>query len=128
MQDQGIPRPPMPPVRAETAHLLLHWHEMGRCQGAGMGPVPTGWSELQAWQAATGHPLQPWEARLLIGLSRAYTEELAAGADPMRPAPWGHVSSEHRRAVAQAMERELSAMVRADQARQVRQPHRGVPQ
>ncbi|WP_312593993.1 hypothetical protein [Comamonas terrigena] len=54
---------------------------------SGMGPLPLGYEQLQAWQRQMGVELTPWEARTVQRLSRAYCGELAAAADPRAAAP-----------------------------------------
>lgn len=78
--------PPMPPNPAP--HLLGHLIEMGLTEAAGMGSVPLSWREIAAWQENTCVQLEPWEARLIRNLSKAYLAEGHRAESENCPPPW----------------------------------------
>ncbi len=78
--------PPMPPNPAP--HITDWLIEMGLTEAAGMGEVPISSRELAAWQDNTCVRLQPWEARLIRKLSKAYLDEGRAAESENCPAPW----------------------------------------
>lgn len=83
-----------------------------------MGPVPITWQELDAWQRQTGMRLQPWEARAVISLSRAYAGEAVAAREDDAPAPYGGgIGDGQRLLVHQQLQTELRAMVAAQNER-----------
>lgn len=69
-------------------HLAEHLQAIGPALPGGMGPVPITFAELSAWQAATGHRLQPWEAQAIHHASRAYVSSYAEGSEAGTPPPW----------------------------------------
>lgn len=53
-------------------HLTDWFLDIGPATATGMGEVPLGWLEIDAWCERTGIDLDPWEARTIRSLSRAY--------------------------------------------------------
>ncbi len=78
--------PPMPPNPAP--HITDWLIEMGLTEAAGMGAVPISSRELAAWQDNTCVRLQPWEARLIRELSKAYLAEGRVAESENCPPPW----------------------------------------
>ncbi|MDH1700272.1 hypothetical protein [Comamonas terrigena] len=76
----------LPELEGEC-YLLDVLFDVGPCMPSGMGPLPLGYEQLQAWQRQMGVELTPWEARTVQRLSRAYCGELAAAANPDAAAP-----------------------------------------
>jgi len=76
----------LPPLDA-GGYLVGYLFDVGPgiSNGMGYGPVP--YSEILAWQQATGIELTAWEGGMLRSLSCAYCNELAAAADPAMAAP-----------------------------------------
>lgn len=87
----------------------------------GMGPGPITWQELRAWQDGTGVELQPWEARLLINLSREFAGESVAALQADRPAPYQAQPGDGRRA---QIAKNLSVQMRAIAAAQRETSHK----
>jgi hypothetical protein len=87
----------LPPVSAP--HIIARLWDIGPVEPGGMGGAPISWRTLQAWQDVTGVTLQPWEAQLLKRLSAEYLAEHSRAEDSERPAPFVHVTPDHRRAV-----------------------------
>lgn len=63
----------------------------------GMGRTPLTWQELQAMESSLAVKLTPWEAEVIIDMSRSYCA-YAAGSDKNEPAPY--VSTEDPKALA----------------------------
>lgn len=53
-----------------------------------MGSGPIGWEALAAWSAMTGVELDPWEARTIRRLSKAFVAEQFDARKPSCPAPF----------------------------------------
>lgn len=54
------------------------------------------WSELEAWQRATGFSLPPWQLRLLRQLSAEYAAEAANATAHDAPPPWDRSADRER--------------------------------
>jgi hypothetical protein len=69
-------------------HQIVNWlFEVGPgCDGKAIT-----WPEIAAWRACTGTLISPNEAIALRSLSLAYMNELMAGRDPLRGAPYNAV-------------------------------------
>lgn len=95
--------------------LLVHLLEIGPVMAAGMGAAPIGWRELEAWQVCTGAELPPWQARLLIELSREYNSFSHKATKPDCPQPWAEdAQTESRRgAIARNLRVGLKALMAA---------------
>jgi len=78
--------PPMPPNQAP--HIVDHLIEMGLTEAAEMGAGPLSWREIAAWQENTCVQLEPWEARLIRHLSKAYLAEGRRAESENCPPPW----------------------------------------
>jgi hypothetical protein len=78
--------PQMPPNPAP--HITDWLIEMGLVEAAGMGAAPISSCELAAWQGNTCVRLEPWEARLIRKLSKAYLDEGRAAESENCPPPW----------------------------------------
>lgn len=78
--------PQMPPNPAP--HITDWLIEMGLVEAAGMGAVQISSRELAAWQGNTCVRLEPWEARLIRKLSKAYLDEGRVAESENCPPPW----------------------------------------
>lgn len=96
--------PEMPPVDA-GGYLVGYLFEAGPTMPGGMGPAILSWAEIGSWQARTGTPLQPWEARFLRRLSAEYLWQSRDAEKLDCPAPWkpAEVEPEQLAATADAM-------------------------
>ncbi len=62
---------PEPPPQA--SHVLAWFLELNQGRGSsGFGPLPLGWSEIEAWARLTGKELRPQEVALLKRLDSTY--------------------------------------------------------
>jgi len=77
----------MPPLEWGR-YLVDYLFEFGPTMAAGMGAGPLMPSEVEAAQRLLGVQFQPWEARLLLRLSREYLEESHRATEQNCPAPW----------------------------------------
>lgn len=75
------------PDAGPAAYLLEYLWDFGPAEHNGMGLVPIGYSQINAWQQVTGLQLSPWESATLRQLSCSYCAELATATDPMAAAP-----------------------------------------
>ncbi len=85
----------MPPVDA-ASHLIDALFEVGPSIA---GEVLT-FTEIQAWQNATGTPLNSWEATTLRRLSGEYLAERQAAEAPDRAPPYIQDLDQHRKNIA----------------------------
>lgn len=60
------------------------------------GPVVTPWSEIRAWQLATGNHGW-WLASAVKALSSAYVDEFYAAKSPTRPNPLWKIKDDYDR-------------------------------
>jgi hypothetical protein len=79
--------PDMPPLEWGR-YLVDYLFEFGPTMAAGMGSAPLAPSEIEAAQRLLGIQLQPWEARLLLQLSREYLAESHRATEQGCPPPW----------------------------------------
>lgn len=77
----------MPPIEW-GGYILNHLFEFGPTMAAGMGSGPITPSEVESWQRVIGIEFSPWEARLLLRLSREYLSESHRATQRDCPAPW----------------------------------------
>jgi hypothetical protein len=78
----------LPELGAE-AYLVEAMMRLGPTQSTGMGEVPSGWPEIDAFARQTGRISDPWEAEALYDMCRAYAAERQAGEDPAEGGPIG---------------------------------------
>lgn len=69
-------------------YLVGYLFELGPTMAAGMGAGPLMPSELESAQRLLGIEFQPWEARLLLRLSREYLEESHRATEENCAPPW----------------------------------------
>ncbi len=100
LRDDGIDPVPMPPITAGM-HLLEWFLDVGPVAPGAMGPVPIGYTDLQAWAQLSGTPLQPWQAATLRRMSRAYAAELRAAEAHDAPPPWASSPTQQQRDIVQ---------------------------
>ena len=81
--DAYLPNMPEP----GAIHLVAHLWDAGPTMAGAMGAMPLTFTELAAWQAATGNDLAPWELRTLRRLSADYLNESKQAQDPQQPSP-----------------------------------------
>jgi hypothetical protein len=100
--------PDMPPVEWGR-YLVEYLFEFGPTMAAGMGSAPLAPSEIEAAQRLLGIQLQPWEARLLLRLSREYLEESHRATQYNCAPPWRDPIAEQadQMATAKRMERAM---------------------
>jgi hypothetical protein len=98
----------MPPVEWGL-YLVEYLFEIGPTMAAGMGNGPLMPSEIEAAQRLLGILLEPWEARLLLRLSREYLEESHRATEQNCSPPWEDAVAEQadRIMVAQRMEQAM---------------------
>ena len=72
----------------DAPHLIDYLFEAGPTLISSMGEGPLTHSELHAWQRNTGITLQPWEARIMIRLSKDYLGEAQRAKARDAEAPW----------------------------------------
>lgn len=113
---------PMPPVPDEARALLEQFLEVGPVGFGVMGAIPVAFSEIEAWQRATGVELMPWEARLFRRLSVEYVNESTRAESPNAEPPWGPSSGHDRDDVARRVRLLFGARARESRQR----PDKGI--
>lgn len=86
-RDQRDYQPDLPPLEG-AAYLLGILYEVGPLMSYGTGAGPVTQQEIRAWQDNIGIELQPWEVRLLRGLSQEYLAESRRATEPGSKPPW----------------------------------------
>jgi hypothetical protein len=94
-------------------YLVEYLFEFGPTVPAGMGSAPLPPSEIEAAQRVLGIQLQPWEARLLLRLSREYLQESHRATEQHCAPPWSDPASEKADLMATAarLEQAMLAMM-----------------
>lgn len=94
-----------------TPFLISYLLELGPVVSAGLGLAPIGWRDIEAWQACTATRLPPWQARMLVELSREYVSFSREAEKPDCLSPISdEAQTENRR---EAVERSLRIGFRA---------------
>lgn len=91
--------PGMPPNPAP--HITDRLIEIGLTGTGAMTAVPLSWGEIDAWCNRTSIDLEPWEARLISRLSKAYVNQLHASEDEHCPPPFQWKVTAREREVAE---------------------------
>lgn len=94
---EGGAKPDLPPLDARLQEIVGLLFDAGPVSSSAGGSMPLTWADLQAWQAATGLDLPPWQLRLLRRLSGDYLMELNQGASVDAPPPWERNLTPQRR-------------------------------
>lgn len=104
--------PDMPPLEWGS-YLVDYLFEFGPTMAAGMGSAPLSASEIEAAQRLLGIQLHPWEARLLLRLSREYLEESHRATEQNCSPPWHDPIAEQadQRATANRMEQAMLSLM-----------------
>jgi hypothetical protein len=79
--------PPMPDLTGHQSSILCLFQEVGPTGQGAMGEVPLTWAEVDAFTRLSPEITEPWEARILVQMSRDYLTEKGLGADPFRKGP-----------------------------------------
>lgn len=97
----------MPPIEGGQ-YLIDYLFEFGPVKSG--GPIDA--ADLVAWQTLLGVEWQPWQARLLIRLSRAYQAEMYAATKRDAKSPWAGAEKSWRAVQRRSEERRLDAFLR----------------
>lgn len=82
-RDQPILLPPNP-----AEHVTDWLFDIGPVGSNGMSATEIGWEAIDAWCRRTGIDLDPWEARTIRRLSRAFAAQQHDARKPTCPAPY----------------------------------------
>jgi hypothetical protein len=92
--------------------LIGYLLEVGPTVATGMGAAAIGWRDVEAWQACLGIRVPPWQARLLVELSREYVSFSRSAEKPDCPSPLSAEMDDTRRErVARALRIGFRAMI-----------------
>lgn len=69
-------------------HLVRYLFDVGPVMSSDAGKGPVNYQEINAWQQATGIPLNTWEAKMLRQLSLEYLSESHLAKNSSRPSPF----------------------------------------
>jgi hypothetical protein len=69
-----------------TQYIADMWHDMGEAKAGGMSLVSMEWSDVASY--STFYELDPWDASMMMNMSRLYVNSLSAGKDPSMQAPY----------------------------------------
>lgn len=87
------------PAAGPGAYLVGYLFDAGPIVNSSGSSAPLSWQDLSAWSSGTGIELQPWEARTLRTLSRAYLHSATAAQSPNCPAPYAEQPTPDQRTV-----------------------------
>lgn len=102
--------PPRPPVAFQ--YLFDYLFEVGPTSMTALGAAPLTWPEIDAWLARIPRSLQPWELLTLRRLSAEWLRESETAKEFEAPAPYAHVSSQQKRAVASRLKDAIKGLGR----------------
>jgi hypothetical protein len=75
-------------VEVDAGQYLVNWmHQLGPVRSNGMGLSIPDWSEIMAFMIANGVRPEPWEARTLRAMCKAYLSGLNTGKEPLSIPP-----------------------------------------
>lgn len=111
MRDKGR-HVTMPPLSDAARPIVEHLLDCGPALPGAMGVVALTYSEIRAYQDATGLELTPGEARMLRRASQAYVAESRDAEDIDAPAPWISTDDEKRAAVSKRIGSVFGAMAK----------------
>ena len=105
---------PIPPCSAPF--LLDYLLEIGPLVPAGLGVGPIGFRDIQAWQECIGIRLAPWQARLMVDLSRQYLSAAKDAVEPGCLAPWSDEArlADRRASIDQALRAGFRALMNSN--------------
>jgi hypothetical protein len=94
--------------------IIAQLLEIGPVVAGTMGSAAISWRDLVAWQQCTGVPLPPWQARMLVELSREYLSFSSDAEKPDCPAPWvdQELTESRRETIARSLRSNLRAMMK----------------
>jgi hypothetical protein len=97
----------------EAQFIVEQLLEIGPVLAGAMGSAPIGWRDLEAWQACTFVQLPPWQARMLVSLSREYASFSVKAEKHDCPAPWAAepMTEARREVVAQSLRTGFQALI-----------------
>lgn len=105
--------PPMPPLDWGD-YLVEYLFEIGPTLPTGMGSAPLTPPVIESAQRLFGIEFRPWEARLLLRLSREYLAESLKATEENCPQPWRDPENEEIDRIATAKRLEQSMLSLAE--------------
>lgn len=111
-----------------SADFLLHYFlEIGPTAYTGMGSVPFDFTHIVAWQCCTGVELHPWQAQLLVQMSRDYVEFAYKATEPECLSPSGEEAQiiDRRDAVFRALRTKLRGLISKPKSGKIRKRKKG---
>jgi len=103
---QPSPLKQLPELTGFEMAYISHLQEFGFCSSNGMGLEPVSFSEIKAWADLQKIELEPFEARILHGLSVAYVAQANKSTKPDSKSPYLPEEQEKRKAFAEKMRHE----------------------
>lgn len=107
--------------------LLPIFLEIGPVIQTGLGAVSFGFREVAAWQTCIGHELPPWQARILVDMSREYASFNSEAEKPECPSPLdeGVQSADRRDAVFKALRGKMRGLISKPKRGKIRRRKKG---
>lgn len=68
--------------------MAEYFEEVGPCGYGFDGLVPLTFAEVKAWVDLTAMDVRPWEASMVVRMSKAYCQQHSISDDPMTPPPF----------------------------------------
>lgn len=97
-------------------HIYQQLIEVGPSMAGAMGAAPLTFGEIDAWVRRAGITLPPWQAKMLVRLSRDYVGELHRAEEHGCPPPWAEepISDDKRAAISREISTGFKALIIAN--------------
>lgn len=79
---------------AYSSYIINLINQIGPYQNGEYGPQPLSWTELRSWSILTKTKITPWEADLIMKLSKSFVSQLSLSKDPSCISPVHEVDEE----------------------------------
>lgn len=80
---------------AYSNYIINIANSIGLYLNSGYGPVPITWTEILSWSTLTKIEITPWEANLIMKLSRAFVSQFSISKNPACISPILEVDEEN---------------------------------
>lgn len=79
---------------AYSTYIINIANSIGLYLNSGYGPIPLTWSEILSWSTLTKTKITPWEATLVMKLSKSFVSQLSISKSPSCISPIQEIDEE----------------------------------
>jgi hypothetical protein len=79
---------------AYSTYIINIANSIGLYLNGGYGPIPITWTEILSWSILTKTKITPWEACLIMKLSKAFVSQLSISKNPSCISPIQEIDEE----------------------------------